>query len=66
MKTFYSPIHLGHDPLAQFEGGMLSPAVEIPVRAEIYTIGGLSAHADQADGVHEQLRRLRRDPIQSQ
>jgi len=33
MKTFYSPIHLKHDPLAQFEGGMLAPAVEIPVRA---------------------------------
>jgi len=33
MKTFYSPIHLNHDPLAQFEGGILAPAVEIPVRA---------------------------------
>jgi acetoin utilization deacetylase AcuC-like enzyme len=34
MKTFYSPAHLGHDPLAQFEGGVLAPAVEIPIRAE--------------------------------
>jgi len=34
MKTFYSPAHLGHDPLAQFEHGQLLPAVEIPVRAE--------------------------------
>ena len=34
MKTFYSPAHLHHDPLAQFEGGQLLPAVEIPVRAE--------------------------------
>jgi acetoin utilization deacetylase AcuC-like enzyme len=34
MKTFYSPTHLDHDPLAQFEGGALSPAVEIPVRVE--------------------------------
>ena len=34
MKTFYSPAHLDHDPLAQFEGGQLLPAVEIPVRAE--------------------------------
>ncbi|MDE1937702.1 MAG: histone deacetylase family protein [Alphaproteobacteria bacterium] len=34
MKTFYSPIHLHHDPLAQFEGGVLAPAVEIPVRVE--------------------------------
>jgi acetoin utilization deacetylase AcuC-like enzyme len=34
MKTFYSPAHLGHDPQAQFEGGVLAPAVEIPVRAE--------------------------------
>ena len=34
MKTFYSPAHLSHDPLAQFEGGVLAPAVEIPIRAE--------------------------------
>ena len=34
MKTFYSPAHLSHDPLAQFEHGQLLPAVEIPVRAE--------------------------------
>lgn len=34
MKTFYSPVHLGHDPLAQFEHGQLLPAVEIPARAE--------------------------------
>jgi len=34
MKTFYSPVHLEHDPQVQFEGGQLLPAVEIPVRAE--------------------------------
>jgi acetoin utilization deacetylase AcuC-like enzyme len=34
MKTFYSPAHLSHDPLAQFEAGVLVPAVEIPARAE--------------------------------
>jgi acetoin utilization deacetylase AcuC-like enzyme len=34
MKTFYSPVHLDHDPEVQFEGGQLLPAVEIPVRAE--------------------------------
>jgi acetoin utilization deacetylase AcuC-like enzyme len=34
MKTFYSPIHLEHDPQVQFEGGQLQPAVELPVRAE--------------------------------
>ena len=34
MKPFYSPAHLCHDPLAQFEGGVLAPAVEIPLRAE--------------------------------
>ena len=34
MKTFYSPIHLGHEPLMQFEGGQFLPAVEIPIRAE--------------------------------
>lgn len=34
MKTFYSPAHLDHDPQSQFEGGMLQPAVEIPIRAE--------------------------------
>jgi acetoin utilization deacetylase AcuC-like enzyme len=34
MKTFYSPVHLDHDPQVQFEGGHLLPAVEIPVRAE--------------------------------
>ncbi len=34
MKTFYSPVHLDHDPQVQFEGGQLLPAVEIPVRAE--------------------------------
>jgi len=34
MKTFYSPVHLEHDPQVQFEGGHLQPAVEIPVRAE--------------------------------
>ena len=34
MKTFYSPVHLEHDPQVQFEAGQLLPAVEIPVRAE--------------------------------
>ncbi|HEY0281448.1 MAG TPA: histone deacetylase family protein [Rhizomicrobium sp.] len=34
MKTFYSAVHFGHDPLTQFEGGVLAPAVEIPIRAE--------------------------------
>ena len=34
MKTFYSPLHLEHDPQVQFEGGQLLPAVEIPLRAE--------------------------------
>jgi acetoin utilization deacetylase AcuC-like enzyme len=34
MKIFYSPVHLDHDPEVQFEGGLLLPAVEIPVRAE--------------------------------
>ena len=34
MKTFYSPVHLDHDPQVQFEAGHLLPAVEIPVRVE--------------------------------
>jgi acetoin utilization deacetylase AcuC-like enzyme len=34
MKTFYSPIHLGHAPKEEFEGGRLTPAVEIPERVE--------------------------------
>ena len=34
MKTFYSPVHLEHDPQVQFEAGQILPAVEIPVRAE--------------------------------
>jgi acetoin utilization deacetylase AcuC-like enzyme len=34
MKTFYSPAHLAHAPMLQFEGGRLLPAVEIPERAE--------------------------------
>jgi acetoin utilization deacetylase AcuC-like enzyme len=34
MKTFYSPAHASHDPLAQFEHGELLPAVEIPIRVE--------------------------------
>lgn len=34
MKTFYSPAHLGHAPKEEFEAGKLSPAVEIPARAE--------------------------------
>src|SRR5438105_66129 len=34
MKTFYSPAHLEHAPKEEFEAGRLSPAVEIPARAE--------------------------------
>ncbi len=34
MKTFYSPAHLGHAPVEEFEGGRLTPAVERPERAE--------------------------------
>jgi acetoin utilization deacetylase AcuC-like enzyme len=34
MKTFYSPLHQGHAPPQEFEGGRLTPAVEIPERAE--------------------------------
>jgi len=34
MKTFYSPVHLGHAPPQEFEAGRLAPAVEIPARAE--------------------------------
>lgn len=34
MKTFYSPAHLLHAPQEEFEAGRLSPAVELPERAE--------------------------------
>jgi acetoin utilization deacetylase AcuC-like enzyme len=34
MKTFYSPVHLGHAPKEEFEGGRLTPAVEVPERVE--------------------------------
>jgi acetoin utilization deacetylase AcuC-like enzyme len=34
MQTFYSPVHLGHAPKEEFEAGRLTPAVEIPARAE--------------------------------
>ena len=34
MKTFYSPEHFSHAPKEEFEAGRLSPAVEIPERAE--------------------------------
>lgn len=34
MKTFYSPIHLGHAPKEEFEAGRLTPAVEVPERVE--------------------------------
>jgi len=34
MKTFYSPVHQGHAPKNEFESGRLTPAVEVPARAE--------------------------------
>ncbi|HEY1838215.1 MAG: histone deacetylase family protein [Rhizomicrobium sp.] len=34
MKTFYSPAHRDHAPSEEFEGGRLTPAVEVPARAE--------------------------------
>jgi acetoin utilization deacetylase AcuC-like enzyme len=34
MKTFYSPSHLKHAPREEFEGGKLTPAVEVPARVE--------------------------------
>ncbi len=34
MKTFYSPAHKSHAPKDEFEAGRLSPAVEVPERAE--------------------------------
>ena len=34
MKVFYSPAHLDHAPPEEFEGGKLTPAVEVPERAE--------------------------------
>ncbi|MDR3526504.1 MAG: histone deacetylase family protein [Rhizomicrobium sp.] len=34
MKTFYSPVHMQHDPELQFDDGHFLPAVEIPVRVE--------------------------------
>jgi acetoin utilization deacetylase AcuC-like enzyme len=34
MKTVYSPAHLSHAPKEEFEAGKLSPAVEVPERAE--------------------------------
>src|ERR1041384_4579733 len=34
MKTFYSPLHVEHAPKEEFEAGRLSPAVEVPERAE--------------------------------
>ncbi len=37
---------------------------DIPVRAEIYTIGGFSAHADQADLLHW-LKQFKRPPAQT-
>ena len=35
MKTFYSPAHREHVPKEEFEGGRLTPAVEVPARAEL-------------------------------
>ena len=35
MKTYYSPAHLGHVPVEEFEGGRMNPAVEVPMRAEL-------------------------------
>jgi acetoin utilization deacetylase AcuC-like enzyme len=34
MKTFYTPAHLAHSPAFEFEAGQLTPAVEVPQRAE--------------------------------
>lgn len=34
MKTFYSPAHRSHAPKEEFEAGSLSPAVEVPARAD--------------------------------
>src|SRR6185295_16343961 len=34
MKTFYAPTHLEHAPGQEFEGGRLTPAVEVPARVE--------------------------------
>ena len=34
MKVFYSPVHLDHAPPEEFEGGRMSPAVEVPARVE--------------------------------
>jgi acetoin utilization deacetylase AcuC-like enzyme len=34
LQTYYSPAHLEHAPEQEFEGGKLTPAVEIPQRAE--------------------------------
>ncbi|HWU25679.1 MAG TPA: histone deacetylase family protein [Rhizomicrobium sp.] len=34
MKTFYSPAHLEHRPAQEFERGRMTPAVEVPERAE--------------------------------
>jgi acetoin utilization deacetylase AcuC-like enzyme len=34
MKTFYSPAHQEHSPQEEFEGGRLTPAVEVPARVE--------------------------------
>lgn len=34
MKTFYTPAHLDHRPVMEFERGRMAPAVEVPERAE--------------------------------
>ncbi|MBV9046157.1 MAG: histone deacetylase family protein [Alphaproteobacteria bacterium] len=34
MKIFYSPAHLEHAPGQEFEGGRMTPAVEVPRRVE--------------------------------
>jgi acetoin utilization deacetylase AcuC-like enzyme len=53
MKVFYSAAHLDHAPPEEFEGGRMSPAVEVPARvervkaeAERRAIGAVTAPAE--------------------